>query len=179
LGGRNKDGQPIKDNADKTVHSGIELSARYIPADLLKIDANLALSQNYYKNFFQQNYDGSTTDLSGNSIAGFPDMIGNIRLTGYWRNLSTSLFLKYVGKQYLDNTQNENRKIDPWTRVDFTLDYRFKNFVFFPEIRFLFKIFNVLDSEYETAGYFDSWEETSWLYPAADRHYYFAVSFNL
>jgi iron complex outermembrane receptor protein len=179
LGGRNDDGQPIKGNADKTVHGGIEISAMYAPSNFLKIDGNLAWSENFYEKFTQQNYDGTTTDLSGNSIAGFPDMIGNLRFSGYWRNFSTSLFLKYVGKQYLDNTQNEDRVIDPWSRVDFTLDYRLRKLSFFPEIRFMVKVFNLLDSEYETAGYFDSWAGTAWLYPAANRHYYFAIGFSL
>jgi iron complex outermembrane receptor protein len=179
LGFRNNDGQPVKGNADKTVHSGIEISAMYAPSNFLKIDGNFAWSQNYYQKFFEQNFDGSTTDLSGNSIAGFPNMIGNLRLSGYWENFRTSLFLKYVGKQYLDNTQNENRVIDPWTRVDFTMDYRLKKLTFFPEIRFLFKVFNLLDGVYETAGYFDSWSGTAWFYPAASRHYYFSIGFSL
>ena len=179
LGGRNSDGEPIKANTDKTIHSGVELSARYIPSGFFKIDGNLSWSNNYYKKYIQQNYEGTTTDLSGNSIPGFPDLIGNLRLSGYWKNMSSSLILKYVGKQYLDNTQNEDRVLGPWTRLDFALDYRLKALSFFPEIRFLFKVFNLLDSKYETAGYFDPWLGIAWIYPAANRHYYFAVSFNL
>jgi iron complex outermembrane receptor protein len=179
LGGRNDDGQPIKGNADRTVHSGLELSVAYSPSNFIKLNGNLAWSQNYYEKYIQQNYDGSKTDLSGNSIAGFPDMIGNLRLSGYWGNFSSSLFLKYVGKQYLDNTQNEERIIDPWSRIDFSLDYRLKELSFFPEIRFIFKVFNLLDQEYETAGYFDSWTGTAWFYAAANRHYYFAIGFSL
>lgn len=179
LGGRNDDGIPIKGNADKTVHSGLELSVAYSPSNFFKLDGNLAWSENYYQKYIQQNYDGTTTDLSGNSIAGFPDFIGNLRCTGHWRNFRGSVFLKYLGKQYLDNTQNEERIVDPFSRIDLIFDYRLKNIFYFPEIRFIFKIINLLDKEYETAGYFDSWAEKAWFYPAAIRHYYFAVSFNL
>ena len=49
LGGRNSDGEPIKENADKTIHRGVELSAKYIPSGLFKIDGNLSWSKNYYK----------------------------------------------------------------------------------------------------------------------------------
>jgi iron complex outermembrane receptor protein len=181
LGARNDDGQPIKGNADKTVHSGLELSVGYQPSNFFKLNGNLAWSDNFYDKYIQQNYDTTTTttDLSGNSIAGFPDIIGNLRFTGYLRNFSGSLFLKYVGKQYLDNTQNEDRIIDPWSRIDLMFDYRLKNISYFPEIRFIVKIINLFDQEYETAGYYDSWAGTSWFYPAAVRHYYLAVSFNL
>jgi iron complex outermembrane receptor protein len=179
LGARNDDGQPIKGNADKTVHSGLELSVGYQPSNFFKLNGNLAWSKNYYDKYIQQNFDVSTTDLSGNSIAGFPDFIGNLRMTGYYKNFSGAAILKYVGKQYLDNTQNDDRIIDSWSRIDLMFDYRLRNLSYFPEIRFMFKIINLLDEEYETAGYYDSWAGTAWFYTAATRHYYFAVSFYL
>jgi outer membrane receptor protein involved in Fe transport len=97
--------------------------------------------------------------------------------------------MKYVGKQYLDNAFQEDRisdsgiqkspMIDPFTRIDLMLNYRLRNIYYFPEIRFTFKIINLLDEEYETAGYYDSWAGMSYLYPGAERNYYFAVSINL
>ena len=87
--------------------------------------------------------------------------------------------MKHVGKQYLDNTQNEDRIIDPFTRFDLMLDYSFKNLSFFPEIRLILKINNLFNEEYETAGYYDSWAGLAYLYPAATRNYYFSVAFSL
>ena len=179
LGGVDKDGNPIKGNSDKTVHSGIELSAAYRPWEILKLSGNLAWSKNYHQKFLQQNYDGSEDDLSGNTIAGFPELIANLRLTGYWNPISASFFVKHVGKQYLDNTQNEQRIINPFTRVDVIFDYRILDLLYFPEIRFIFKITNLLNQKYETAGYYDSWAEMAYLYPAADRNFYFALSLSL
>ncbi len=179
LGGIDKDGVPVKGNADKTIHQGVEISAMYQPVEYFKIDGNFAYSKNRYDRFLQQNYSGGTDDLSGNSIAGFPDMISNLRMTGYWHNLRTSLAMKHVGKQYLDNTQNENRVIDPFLRFDLMLEYRFYHLAFFPEIRFLLQITNLLNEEYETAGYYDSWAGMAYLYPAATRNFYFSVGFGL
>lgn len=179
LGGIDKDGAPIKGNADLTIHQGVEVSVAYRPNEFFKLSGNLAWSDNYYEKFYQQNYEGSTDDLSGNTIAGFPNMIANLRLTGYWKDLNGSLIFKHVGKQYLDNTQNDDRIINPFTRLDLTLDYRLINFYFFPEIRFLFKINNLLNEEYETAGYYDSWGELAYYYPAAGRNFYFSVGFSL
>jgi iron complex outermembrane receptor protein len=178
LGGVNKDGIPIKGNADKTVHQGIEFSLACQPFRYLDVNANLAWSENQYKSFLQQNYSGGTDDLSGNTIAGFPGLIGNLNLSAYWGNLRSSLFVKHVGKQYLDNTQNEERIIDPFTRFDLMLDYRIKTLRFFPEIRLLFKVYNLLGKEYETAGYYDSWADVAYYYPAAGRNYYVSVGFS-
>jgi iron complex outermembrane recepter protein len=179
LGGIDKDGVPIKGNANKTIHQGIEISAAYQPVKYFKFEGNIARSENRYDKFLQQNYSGDTDDLSGNSIAGFPEMIANLRLSGYWGNSRASLSMKHVGKQYLDNTQNEDQIIDPFTRFDLMLEYRFYHLSFFPEIRFLFKINNLLNEEYETAGYYDSWSKMAYLYPAATRNYYFSVGFSL
>ena len=131
--GIDKDGNPIKGNVDKTIHSGVELAVTYIPTNYLNLSGNLAWSKNYYKDFLLKNYDGTENNLSGNSIIGFPDIIGNFRFFGSWENLSGSLFIKYVGKQYLDNAFQEDRildtgvqkspKIDPFTRIDLMLDY--------------------------------------------------------
>jgi iron complex outermembrane receptor protein len=179
LGARDKDGNPIRGNSDKTVHSGLEFSLDYHLSNNFKMTGNLAWSKNFYQLYFEKSWDGGVVDHSGNTIAGFPDLIGNFGLSGSWKSFSSALFLKYVGKQYLDNTQNENRIINPFTRLDLILGYRIKNFYYFPEIRFLFKIINVLDEEYETAGYYDSWGGSAYYYPAAVRNYYVAISFNL
>ena len=79
----------------------------------------------------------------------------------------------------MDNTQNEQRIINPFTRLDLMFDYRLTEFYYFPEIRFIFKINNLMNEEYETAGYYDSWGDIAYYYPAAERNYYFAISFNL
>jgi iron complex outermembrane receptor protein len=179
LGSRDKDGNPIRGNADKTVHSGVEFSIGYRPINHINITGNLAWSKNYYRQYVEENWDGSTSDLNGNTIAGFPDLIGNLNLSGSWQSFSSMFLLKYVGKQYLDNTQNEERIIDPFTRVDLLLSYKINNFYYFPEIRFLFKIINLLDEEYETAGYYDSWAGLAYYYPGAVRNYYFSISFSL
>ena len=139
----------------------------------------MAWSRNYYKKFLQQDYNGVIENLSGNSIAGFPDIIGNFRITKFFNNISASLLVKHVGKQYLDNTQSSNHIINPFTRIDLMFDYRLNKLYYFPEVRFILKVSNLLNEEYETAGYYDSWSDTAYFYPAAIRNYYFAIIFNL
>ena len=50
--------------------------------------------------------DGLMHTLDGNPIAGFPDLLGNLRLT--WRDSSWtgSFVVKYVGPFYTDNFKN-------------------------------------------------------------------------
>ena len=69
--------------------------------------------------------------------------------------------------------------IDPFTRLDLMFGYRLENFYYFPEIRFTFNIINLLNEEYETAGYYDSWSQTGYYYTGAPRNYYLAISLSL
>jgi len=179
LGTVDKDGNPVRGNAEKTVHSGIELSLKYMPFETLSLSGNLALSKNYYSRFLQKNEDGSSDELNGNTIAGFPDLIANFRVSNHWHNFYSSLSLKYVGKQYLDNTQMEDRIIESFSLVGLILGYRFKNFYYFPEIKFTFKVINLFNEIYETAGYYDPWGQTGYYYPGAVRNFYFSIGLNL
>ena len=113
--------------------------------------------------------------MSGNKIAGFPELMGNLRVTGYWKNFTSSISMRYVGKQYLDNTENEDRTIDAYSLINFSLDYRLKNFFYFPEVRFMFTINNVLDATYETSGYY---YYENYYYPGAERNYYLDLTLN-
>jgi iron complex outermembrane receptor protein len=182
LGTIGKDGYPVKGNAESTVHTGIELSAAARPLDFLDISASLAYSKNYFRAFEQKEiidwdtYEWTTVDLSGNTIAGFPTLLGSMRVTGRWQAFTASLFTRYVGKQYLDNTQDDQRVIDPFTVADLTLSYDWKKLWIFPGLRAQLTVNNVLDTEYETAGY---WYYGAYYWPGAPRNFYFALSFNL
>jgi iron complex outermembrane receptor protein len=63
--------------------------------------------------------------------------------------LDISLQTKYVGSQYIDNTESEERKLDPWLVNDLMIDYQIpvkwaRNF----SVNFLMA--NFTDHEYES-----------------------------
>jgi iron complex outermembrane receptor protein len=178
LGGRDKEGRPIKGNADKTVHSGIEIQGDYLFHNYLRLGGNLSYSKNYFKEFIQKDYD-EERDRSGNRLAGFPDWLSNIYASFSMSNLTSTLSWRYVGDRYLDITNNKERTVAAFQLYNLHLSYRLKNVLSIPELRILFKIYNLFDKTYETHGYFDSWYETAYLYPGALRNYYLGVTFNL
>ena len=70
-----------------------------------------------YDNGGQQTNQYSKTD-----IAFSPNMVGGATINFIpLKNAEFSLISKYVGKQYLDNTQNETRKLNAY----YTQDARF------------------------------------------------------
>ena len=175
LGGLHNDGYPVKGNAEQTVHMGAEFDLNFKPVNYFQFSGNFSYSNNYFKEFIQNSYDGGTLDLAGNKIAGFPELMGNLRVTNYWDNLTSSFSWRYVGKQYLDNTENKDRIIDAYYVANFAIDYRLKDFIYFPEIRFMFTINNLFDTIYEAAGYYYL---ENYYYPGAERNYYFGLTLN-
>jgi iron complex outermembrane receptor protein len=179
LGSLHNDGYPVKGNAKKTVHMGAEFDLHYRPFTYLQFSGNFSYSNNYFKEFIQKEivdwdtYEYEDKDLSGNSIAGFPELMGNLRVTTYWNNATGSIMYRSVGKQYLDNTESENRIINPYSLVNLAVDYRLKNFYYFPEIKFILTVNNLLDTTYETTGYY---YYENYYYPGAERNYYFGLT---
>jgi iron complex outermembrane receptor protein len=59
---------------------------------------------------------------------------------------------KYVSKQYLDNTQNEGRKLNPYYVEDARAIYTFHK-GFLKEASFIFQVNNIFNKKYEPNGY--------------------------
>lgn len=175
------DGRVIRGNADRTVHQGVELSLSREFQPGLKLDANVAYSQNEFKEFTQYSWDGTPTSLDGNTIALFPSLVANIRATAQWPvpvlgDMTGSLHVQHVGQQYLDNTENDERTIDPYSVVNLTLAYPMRLVPGFQQMKFQFWVNNLLDERYETSGYYDDWAGSNFYYPAAGRNFYGSVT---
>ncbi len=173
-------GQPIAGNAGRSIHEGIEFGINLKPfrQDLLQgffLTGNLNLSNNYFTDFVE--IDG--VDSSGNIIYGnnytdnqiilTPDIIGNIALN-YYSKAGTGGYvsLQYVGKQYLDNSENERKNpdvrsepgyvdkiIEPYTVVNAGLTFNLTPLLsqkLFNNLELNFKANNIFDILYETTG---------------------------
>lgn len=98
-------GIPVTGNAEQTLHQGIEFTSAAKWNDALELQANATLSRNRLVRYMV--FDGAAAvSLNGNTIAGFPDVLANLRAT--YRNewLTASVSLQHVGEFYTDNNQN-------------------------------------------------------------------------
>jgi iron complex outermembrane receptor protein len=89
---------------------------------------------------------------------------------------------KYVGRQFLDNTSNEKRSINPYNVLDLRINYTIKTSLI-PEISFMLSVYNLLNTKYETNGYTYSYYYNSsaistynFLAPAAPTNFLGGVS---
>ena len=180
-GGVDDEGTPIKGNAESTIHRGIEFAGSAALTRDLKVSGNVSVSQNYFGEFIATEYSTDWTsvvqnDYSGNPITLFPGVLGNLRVTYTLAQLRSSLSLRHVGKQYLDNTGNDNRIVDPYTTVDFSTDFRTEKFTGLSGVKIGVQVNNLMDKVYETTGY---WYGERYLYPAAGRNYFVSLSLEL
>lgn len=188
----NNVGEYIRTNTPKSYRAGLELTGSMNYTTRLNISANLALSQNKINAFTESiyqydadyNYLGVLLrDHKNTDISFSPNVIASSRLRyKVIQNLFTTLESKYVGKQFMDNTSNEDRKINSFFVNDLFVDYTIQIKGFIPLLTLMLKVNNVFDKLYEPNGYtytlIESGVENNYnfYYPQAGRNYMFSLN---
>ncbi len=151
-------GAYTRTNVAKSYREGIEAEFGIKILKWLSWNVNATLSQNKIKNFneYIDNYDSTAQRLNTykeTDIAFSPNIIGGSTITVEpVKNLKLSFISKYVGKQYLDNTSNEERKLNAYFVNDFRINYTIKTKLI-REIGFTLAINNLFSEKYESNGY--------------------------
>ncbi len=159
-GALNDVGASIRTNVPDSYRAGLELTASYQISQKLNYSINAAFSQNKIKEYTETVYDYAFSDdryvmeiIHENTDISFsPNVILGSKLDYSNNGFSVQLLSKYVGKQYLDNTSNENRIIKSYFINDVNLSYNFTAFGM-ENIRINLLINNILNVEYLSNGY--------------------------
>lgn len=149
-------------NVAKSYRNGIEFEANVYITNYFSIGGNIAFSKNIIRDFTEY-IDSSNGDYSINiqvqnkykntSISFSPNTVSSANLLiKPIKNLQLVFINKYVSRQYLDNTSNVNRSINPYNVVDVRVNYSIKTPVI-PEISFMLGVYNLFNVKYETNGY--------------------------
>lgn len=158
-GAINDVGEYTRTNIPNSYRGGIELEATWKPIKSLRLSGNFAFSSNKISSDFKevlfdyQSMSEKTFVYQKADIAFSPNMIsaGTISyFLGKWSDIS--LTGKFVGKQYLDNTSSELRKLDPYTV--FSLRYTVRPSIDLkPGTEISLMINNLLNVKYNSNGY--------------------------
>jgi iron complex outermembrane receptor protein len=185
-GALNDVGASIRTNVDESYRMGLELEGSIRFSQYFSWNANLTLSRNKIAEFTEVLYDyGVAFDeynevrntYSDTDISFSPSIVAGSGFTYRPINgLEATLLTKYVGKQYLDNTQNAARGIDAYFVNDVRVQYAVTT-KFIRQVSLSFLINNILDEVYESNGYTwgylgggDSYRE-NYYYPQAGRNF--------
>lgn len=181
-------GGSVRVNVPKSYRTGIELEGAVVFNNHLKWNANATFSQNKIKNFTEYivDYDNGgykTVDHGKSDISFSPNVIVGSQFTYSLRkNLELALLTKYVGKQYLDNTSTESRKLNAYLTNDIRLSWTIKP-SWANEIAFNLLVNNVLDEQYESNGYTYGYmyggalTQENFYFPQAGRNFLIGVNF--
>ena len=102
-----------------------------------------------------------------------------------------SILNKYVGEQYMSNTNSVFSKLDAYSVLDFNFNFNFKKTFFFSEIGLSVLVSNLFGTEYVSNGYYytydDTWSDPNIIttiegtgyYPQAKRNYMVGLKFKL
>ncbi len=140
-------GNPIRANVGKSYRTGIELSGLVRIYDQLVWNANVTLSMNKNKDYV---FDPAEKGKDTNIILS-PGVISGSQLTWSAGGFQTTLLSKFVGKQYLDNTETESLTLDPYFVNDLRLGYSFRP-KGIKSIDLSVLINNIFNEEYESNG---------------------------
>lgn len=196
-GALNDVGSPIRVNVPTSYRAGIELVGGVQLMPKFRFDATATFSQNKIESFtefadaYDENFDyyQVETDHKDSDIAYSPNVIVSGELSyDFIKNDtqkgSVTLLNKYVGEQFLDNTSNDDAKLDAYFISDFRINYSFKT-QFIKEINLTFLVQNLFDELYENNGwvyrYYEATENPEvnlkGTYPQATRNFLIGVGF--
>lgn len=179
-------------NVASSFRRGVELEVNSELTKYISIGGNIALSQNKILNFVEYT-DSSDVDYTiyiqhkksyGNTDISFsPNIVSSAMIAiKLIKHLEITFINKYVARQFLDNTSNKNRSINPYNVLDARVNYTVKTTVI-PEITMMLSVYNLLSKKYETNGYTYSYYEGAalktfnFLAPSAPLNFLGGVSF--
>lgn len=155
-------GAGIRTNVPDSYRMGIELSGTMKLAKGLFWSANVALSQNRIQAFDEVIFDFGVafdefnevrTTFEDTEIAFSPSVVAGSQLSFIpTAGIEVALLSKYVGEQFLDNTSNDNRRIDAFFVNDLRINYSFETNLI-KEVSINLLVNNILNTEYESNGY--------------------------
>ena len=181
-------GAPIMVNVDKSFRTGIELQAGVKITSKLQWNGNTTLSINKVKDFVeyvdnwdtwgQESFELGTTDLAFS-----PKITGNSQFVfAPINNFEFSFISTYVGKQFIDNTSNDDRVLNAWFVNNINANYKFETNLF-EEIKFRMMVNNLFNQKYESNGwvysYFYEGEryKMDGYFPQAGTNFMFGIDF--
>jgi iron complex outermembrane receptor protein len=180
-------GAYTRTNIKDSYRAGMEAQGTHTFYSWLTGSGNLTISENKIKNYteYLDDYDngGQQTKLYQTSTLPFsPSVTGNMALHFIpYKNALISLSGKLVSRQYLDNTSDKLRSLDPYYVQDIHLSHTVKR-KSIRSLMFFVQVYNIFSEKYEANGYTFSYisqnkiETQNYYFPMAPVNIMFGVN---
>ncbi len=177
-------------NIPDSYRAGIEIMTNASLTEWLSVSGNLTLSNNKISNFteYYDDYDNGgqkSNFYTSTDIAFSPAVVGgyNIAVKPF-KHAEINIIGKYISRQYLDNTSNKSRSLNPYYVQDARIAYAVPN-NFFKGLHLIFQVNNLFNKKYEANGYTFSYLyggsliTENYYFPQANTNVMFAVNIDL
>ena len=181
-------GTPIRANSGSSYRIGIESDLNVKLSNFFTINSNMTLSSNKNKQILSPK-NGKIFDFGKTNISFSPEfMTSNTIVFSPKDNFNLSLLSKYVGVQYMGNTDALNSKLDSYFVNDFNVSYEINPNRIFKAIVISGLINNIFDVKYISNGYYYTYDDTwsvpgqvktldgAGYYPQATRNFLFGLT---
>lgn len=183
----NNVGTPIMTNVPDSYRAGIEIITGVKFLKIIDWQINATFSQNKIKNFVsyvdnwstwgQEKDELGTTDISFSPAT----ILSSDISVNPVKNLKLSLFSKFVGKQFIDNTSNDQRSLDSYFVNNLSIFYTIET-SFIKQIDLMLSLNNIFNEKYESNAwvyryYSDDVEyEMNGYFPQAEFNFMFGIN---
>ncbi len=167
-------GSPIRATSGESYRLGLEVDANIKFSNKFNTSTNIALSRNKNRNF-NTSINGALVDLGNTNISFSPEIVIGNALNFYpIESLQLSFLSKYVGEQFMGNTDNEESILESYFVNDFNINYEIKPNKLFKSIILSALVNNIFNKEYVSNGYFGSFDFDDSTSPTGTTTGYFA-----
>lgn len=182
-GALNDVGAPIRENSGDSYRLGIEIDGAVAFTQKFIWSPSITLSSN--KNLaFVTHVNGEIKNLGNTNIAFSPNVIASNAFTLLpTEDMSVSLLTKFVGNQFMGNTDSAYSKLDSYLTNDINLNYEIKPNKWFKAIHFSLLLNNIFNVKYISNGYYytydDNWSTQGVTTTIEGAGYYPQAQFNI
>ena len=158
-GEMNDVGAALRTSSGKSYRLGLEIDADIRIWKSLRTLPNIALSQN--KNVdFNVSKDGQIVNMGNTDISFSPSIVaGNMLEYSPVKKLQLGFLTKYVGEQYMGNTDSQKSKLKSYFVNDFNIIYTLNSIPYINEIVFNALVNNIFNVKYISNGYYYTYDD--------------------
>jgi iron complex outermembrane receptor protein len=148
-------------NIPKSYRLGIEVESTINIIDKLILQPNVTISSGKSQDFnFQLN--GNLENLGSTNLSYSPNLVAGNRFSYLpVKGLQLSLLSKFVGEQFMGNIDSDVSKLESYFINDFNFSYDWQINKGIKSIVFSALVNNIFDVEYESNGYFYTYDDDS------------------
>lgn len=152
-------GAPIRTNSGESYRLGLELDAIIPVTPQLTLQPNLALSSNRNRETIRS-FDGEIQNLGSTDIAFSPNLVAaNAIVFQPVQNLQISLLSKFVGEQFMSNTEARDSKLDSYFTNDLNFIYTVKPKSIFDSVVFTALVNNIFNEKFVSNGFYFTFDD--------------------